>query len=70
MKRIENFCCGCATPNYPCRGASCPNRNVTVYYCDKCDPKCEAPLEEVFEVDGKELCEDCLKEMFLKKMED
>lgn len=70
MKRIENFCCGCATPNYPCRGARCPNRNVTVYYCDKCDPKCEAPLEEVFEVDGKELCEDCLKEMFLIKMED
>lgn len=68
--RLENHCCDCATPNYPCRGASCPNRRVPVHYCDKCDPKAQYPLEEVYEVDGKELCEDCLKEMFLKTGEE
>jgi hypothetical protein len=51
-------------------GDSCPNRNITVYYCDKCDPKCDWPLEEVFEVDGDDLCEECLKKMFKKDMED
>lgn len=70
MLRFENHCCECATPNYPCRGASCPLRRVPVHYCDKCDPKAQFPLEEVYEADGKELCEDCLKEIFLKKTED
>ena len=70
MKRIENHCCGCAVPGYPCEGTSCPNRNVEVYYCDKCDPKGNYPLDEVYEVDGEELCEDCLKKLFIKTMED
>lgn len=68
--RYENHCCGCAVPGYPCRGASCPNRRVPVHYCDKCDPKAQFPLVEVYEVNGKELCEDCLKEMFLKTGEE
>ena len=62
MLRIENHCCDCAVPGYPCRGNACPNRNVEVYYCDKCG--CE--LEEIYEVDGEELCEECLKERFRK----
>lgn len=70
MKKIENHCCDCATPGYPCMGDACPNRNVTVYYCDKCDPKCNWPLVEVFEVDGDDLCEECLKKMFKKDMEE
>lgn len=36
MRKIENHCCGCAAPGYPCLGPTCPNRNVEVYYCDKC----------------------------------
>lgn len=60
MVRYENRCCGCAVPGYPCLGSSCPNRNVPVYYCDKCGDE----LEEIYDVDGEELCEDCLKEMF------
>lgn len=67
MKRIENHCCDCAVPGYPCLGNACPNRNVEVHYCDKCDPKCDYPLEEIYEVDGEELCEDCLKEKFIVK---
>lgn len=62
MVVIEDHCCDCAVPVYPCRGSSCPNRNVEVHYCDKCG--CE--LEDIYEVDGEELCEDCLKEKFLK----
>lgn len=62
MVREENHCCDCAVPGYPCRGSLCPNRHVEVHYCDKCG--CE--LEDIYEVDGEELCEDCLKEKFLK----
>ena len=65
--RYENHCCDCAVPGYPCLGEYCPNRRVPVYYCDNCDPRCEAPLEEVYEVEGDHLCEDCLKEKFLMK---
>lgn len=62
MKKIENHCCDCAVPAYPCRGNSCPLRRVEVHYCDKC----EAELDEIYEVDGEELCEECLKEKFRK----
>ena len=63
MIRIENHCCDCAVPGYPCIGSACPNRNVEVYYCDKCGEE----LEDIYEVDGEELCEECLKERFIKK---
>jgi hypothetical protein len=57
--RIENHCCDCAVPGYPCRGISCPNRNVEVHYCDRCDTE----LEKIYEGDyGEELCEDCFNE--------
>ena len=62
MIKYENLCCDCATENYPCRGALCPLRKVPVHYCDEC----EEELDEVYEVDGEELCEECLKEMFRK----
>ena len=58
--KYEDHCCGCATPGYPCLGSSCPNRNISVYYCDQCGEE----LEEIYDVDGEELCEECLKEMF------
>ena len=63
MKKIENHCCNCAVPGYPCRGSACPNRNVEVYYCDKCGRE----LEDIYDVDGEELCEECLKEMFIRR---
>ena len=59
MKKCVDMCCGCAAPGYPCRGAHCPNRRVFVYYCDKCKTEIEG---EVHEVDGEDLCEDCLKD--------
>ena len=63
MLKIEDHCCDCATPSYPCLGNACPRRRVKVHYCDKCGEQ----IDEVYEVDGEELCEDCLKEMFLKE---
>ena len=60
---IENHCCDCAVPGYPCRGSACPNRRVEVHYCDNCGHE----LEDIYDVDGEELCEECLKEMFIKK---
>lgn len=63
MLKYEDHCCNCAAPNYPCRGSGCPNKNVPVHYCDKCNEE----TSEVYDVDGKELCEECLKEMFLRK---
>ena len=62
MIRYENRCCDCAVPGYPCRGNACPNRNVEVHYCDKCGEE----IDEIYEVDGEELCEECLKERFRK----
>lgn len=61
MKKIENHCCDCAVPGYPCRGSSCPNINVEVYYCDHCG---EMLTDEIYDVDGEELCEDCLRKLF------
>ena len=61
MLNIENHCCDCATPSFPCLGDICPLREVEVHYCDKCGMELE---EDIYDVDGDELCEDCLKEMF------
>lgn len=67
MIKYENHCCSCAVPGYPCLGSSCDLLNVPVHYCD--NPKCgaELPDDEIYEVDGDELCEECLKERFLKR---
>lgn len=59
MVRIENDCVGCG--RLPCLGDSCPYSNVEHRYCDKCD---EEIGKEYYDVDGEELCEECLKERF------
>lgn len=63
MVRIENHCCSCAVPGYPCLGNLCDLRHVEVHYCDVCDEE----LDEIYDVDGEELCEECLKERFLRR---
>ena len=63
MERIENHCVGCPK-EMGCLGSACPNRNVRVIYCDIC--KEEIGIDDVYEVDGQDLCEDCLKDMFRK----
>ena len=63
MFKIENHCCDCAVPGYPCRGSACPNRKVVVYYCDDCGEE----LDVVYEVDEEELCDHCLREKFRRR---
>ena len=66
MLKYENRCCDCATEGYPCEGAYCSNRNVPVYYCDKCHA--ELDPDDMYEADGKDLCADCLLEIFRKEV--
>lgn len=56
----ENECCGCAVPGYPCIGKSCSRLRVPRLYCDRCE--CEE--DKLYDVDGEQVCEDCLREMF------
>lgn len=60
MVKVENRCCDCATPAYPCLGNACSLRNMRVHYCDTCGEE----LDEIYDVDSEELCEYCLKERF------
>lgn len=57
MIKYENDCCGCAVPGYPCLGSSCPLTHSPHLYCDHCGYE----SEELYEFDGEELCEDCIK---------
>ena len=62
-KVVEDECCGCAAPGYPCLGSACPNRNVPHYFCDDCEDEFEP--EELYydDVTDEELCSHC----FLKR---
>lgn len=53
--RYEDQCCDCGLP---CLGDSCKNRNVPIWYCDKCG----AEDEDLYEYEGQELCLDCIRE--------
>ena len=57
MIKYENDCCGCAAPAYPCMGDVCPLRHKPHYYCDQCGYE----MEELYELDGEQLCIDCIK---------
>jgi len=57
-KHIET-CVGCTSMGLPCRGRSCSNHNGAYEYtCDECEK--EYDPEELYDVDGEMLCEDCL----------
>lgn len=57
MTRVENHCCDCAAPGYPCRGSYCPLTKVEVFYCDSCGEPIDP--EDVVRVDGEDLCLEC-----------
>lgn len=64
MIKYEDHCCDCAVPAYPCRAPYCDNLKVPVFYCDECE---EEINDDVYEVDGEDLCEDCLKYRFRRR---
>ena len=68
MRRIENHCCDCASPGYPCRGSICPLRRVEVIICDHCDREIE--YGEAFEVDGEDLCDECHADLYRDRGDD
>lgn len=60
MVKYENECMNCATPGYPCIGDICPHSHAKHLYCDECGED----VDLLYDVDGTELCEDCLLEHF------
>lgn len=58
MVKYRNECCDCASEGYPCLGESCPNRNVRVLVCDQCGSE----VEDLYWLDGEQLCCDCVLE--------
>lgn len=58
---VEDECVGCP-PEMGCLGSACPYRNVPHWICDECEA--EVDEGELWNVNGKEICEDCLKEMY------
>ena len=63
--KIENHCCDCAVPGYPCRGSACPSRRVEVHYYDRCNNPIDDEYEPIHEGDnGTELCEFCWDELY------
>ena len=68
MIKIVDMCCDCAVPGYPCLGSSCPRRNVEVHCCDICGEQFgDTVPSDIYDVDGEEICEECLKEKFIRK---
>ena len=59
MKVLESHCVDCPR-EIGCIGKSCPLYEVEVYYCDEC--KADAD----FTVDGRDLCEECARDLMLE----
>lgn len=62
MVRIENDCCDCAVPGYPCKGDLCSLRHTKHIYCDGCG---EDITDEYYGYRGKEFCSDCILDVLL-----
>lgn len=52
MIKYEDECLHCDTV---CIGYGCPNRRVPHCYCDRCGEE-----EKLYELDGRQLCSDCV----------
>lgn len=70
MVTETNECMGCAVGGYPCRGDVCPYRHVKHYICDGCGQEVDIKFDPLYEVDGEQLCEDCLLDHFPKVREE
>lgn len=63
MEKTVNECVGCRDLGKACIGSACPNRNVTRFFCDRCEDE----ITVIYDYYGEELCEDCLKAMFIRE---
>lgn len=64
--RYEDQCVGCTSMGLPCMGSICKNKDVPIWYCDKCEEECV----DLYEVDGYEVCESCALKMLPKVHEE
>lgn len=55
MRHTENMCVGCE--GYPCIGSACELTHVEVISCDRCG----AEDLDIYDLDGEELCGDCVE---------
>lgn len=60
-KVYEDECVGCSSGS-GCLGSTCPNRNVLHLICDKC----KEDVEELYDTENGELCEECTLKQFKK----
>lgn len=60
MVKIENDCVGPCPQG--CMGSRCPKRRTPHFYCDKCGE--EFQPEELYDVDGEMLCDDCTLSLY------
>lgn len=63
MTKIENDCCDCSAPGFPCVGTLCKLYRVPHTYCDVCGNE----ADEMYEVDGDDICADCLTDYLIDK---
>ncbi len=63
MTRIENCCCGCAVPAYPCMGNACERRNVKVLFCDWHEQETDRLYRIDDGMETAEICAECLDDM-------
>lgn len=66
MRKLISECVGCCS--LPCLGMTCPNVDIPVFYCDVCNQEIDSS-DGVYEVEGKDLCLECLKNKFEKEYE-
>lgn len=59
MIKIENRCCNCAVPSYPCLGKDCGLRYYKAQYCDICKNE----TNDLLKINNMELCINCAKEL-------
>ena len=57
MVKYESNCNGCPD----CIGCGRSHKKVAVVYCDICNHEIQ---DDVYNLDGQHVCEDCLKETF------
>ena len=66
MIKVVDMCCDCATGMAGCGG--CRLKHVPVHCCDICGEQFgDTVPDDIYDVDGEEICEECLKEKFIRK---
>ena len=55
MTEYKNNCVGCRDIGLPCMGDACSNKNIRIFYCDRCGKR----MEPANKINSEHLCEEC-----------